>query len=41
MLLNSIKFRKQGFEVVMKIVRYVLGFLRMTGGTDAEYQRRT
>ena len=33
MLLNPIKFRKQGFEVVMKIARYVLGFLRMTGGT--------
>ncbi len=33
MLLNSIKFRKQGFEVVMKIARYVLELLCMTGGT--------
>ena len=33
MLLNSTKFRKQGFEVVMKIARYVLELLRMTGGT--------
>ena len=40
MLLNQIKFRKQGFEVVMKIARYVLGLLHMTGSTDPEYQRR-
>ena len=40
MLLNPIKFRKQGFEVVMKIARYVLGLLHMTGSTDPEYQRR-
>ena len=33
MLLNPIKFRKQGFEVVMKIARYVLELLCMTGGT--------
>ena len=40
MLLNPIKFRKQGFEVAMKIARYVLGLLHMTGSTDPEYQRR-
>ena len=40
MLLNPIKFRKQGFEVAMKIARCVLGLLCMTGSTDPEYQRR-